>query len=90
MSTAITLTFYCLLLLLVVPGLRLERGPRRQAGEPFGSGRGAGLGCPSVPAARLGAVLGDAVAVLVHRPKLCMAAVLPAAAAFWNQWRAWA
>ena len=44
--------------------------PRRQAIEPFGSGRVAGLGRPSVPAARLGVILGDAVAVLVHRPQV--------------------
>lgn len=42
----------------------------RQTGEPFGGGRVAGLGRPSVPAARSGVILGDAVAVLVHRPQV--------------------
>jgi hypothetical protein len=36
--------------------------PRRQAGEPFGGGRVADPGRPSVPAARLAVILGDAVA----------------------------
>jgi len=43
---------------------------RRQAIEPFGGGRVAGLGRPTVPSARLGVILGDAVAVLVHRPQV--------------------